>query len=142
MSSSADSNPVIVIDVVDDESSTDNVIHDGVPSKTAQTFVEANTLPAGNTSNNINVETLKIPPPAKVSKERLKVGNDVHKSTTPTLSPASERKENSSTVQIVKIETPSSSPSSYRKRHPSKEEDLQHLTEEVEYTKVYKHIKK
>lgn len=124
MSSSADATPVIVIDVVDDESSTDNVSVD--PSKGAPNVADSNTQGA----NNVSVETLKIPPPAKVLKDRLQVDKDEQQKPAQNATPNHTQGELSA-VQIVKKETPSNSPSSSRKRHPSKEEELKHLTEEV-----------
>lgn len=127
MSSSELEPPIIVIDKVDDENTTKAV--DESAAKYDVNTGGTENLSGEETGSIKTLATLKIPPPEKPIKESRRV--DVVKPETSAIPVSSKETSKLDTPETnVNRALPNGS-SSPRLRHPSKEEELKHLTEEV-----------
>lgn len=130
MSSSELSPPVIVIDPADGETSSDPVTADENDSNevTGNSITLRVSDETDKTDNNDSLETLKLPPPGKLSKEARSVEANKEDTTVITVNTAEKTKPTLSNINAAFNQL--NGPPSPRHRHPSKEEELQHLTEE------------
>lgn len=127
MSSSELEPPIIVIEKVDDENSTKTV--DENAAKYDVNTGGTNNLSGDETGSSNTLATLKIPPPEKPIKESRRF--DVVKQETSALTVTSKETSKLETPKTNAQQALPNGPSSPRQRHPSKEEELKHLTEEV-----------